>query len=164
MLTLALTAPERAFLEELERLGVRYLVVGMSAAIVQGAPGVTQDIDLWFERLDDARIGLAARAAGGIWLSGAFGMRPPAIGGLGLEDRFDVVTHLDGLDSFEDEYARAISEIVDGIPLRMLPLFRIIVSKRAAHRLKDQAQLPALEAALAAAADEDDGGGGAAGL
>jgi hypothetical protein len=37
MTTLALTETERAFLEALNRLGVRYVVVGMSAAIVQGA-------------------------------------------------------------------------------------------------------------------------------
>lgn len=37
MAELALTAAERKLLEELNRLGVRYLVVEMSAALVQGA-------------------------------------------------------------------------------------------------------------------------------
>src|SRR5438045_6574303 len=141
MSTLALAEPERAFLEALNQLGVRYLVVGMSAAIVQGAPGVTQDIDLWFERLDDLRIGEAARAAGGVWVSGAFGMRPPALGGLALEDRFDVVVHVHGLGAFDTEYGSARSEQVDGIVLMFLPLERVIASKRAANRAKDRAQL-----------------------
>jgi hypothetical protein len=40
---------------------------------------------------------------------------------------------------------------VDGIPLRVLRLDRIIVSKRAAGRKKDVAVIPALEEALALA-------------
>jgi hypothetical protein len=39
---------------------------------------------------------------------------------------------------------------VDGLHLRVLPLARVIHSKRAANRLKDRAVLPALYAALAA--------------
>jgi predicted nucleotidyltransferase len=151
---LALEPSERALLEALNALGVRYLVVGMSAALLQGARGVTDDVDLWFERTDDPRIGEAARAAGGFWISGAFGMRPPGLGGLGLEDRFDVVLTANGLDSFAEEYARAKEVVVDGLALRVLPLDRIVVSKRAAGRPKDQAQLPALEAALAVERDE----------
>jgi hypothetical protein len=36
-------------------------VVGWSAAALQGAPVVTQDVDLWFEDLNDPRIGEALR-------------------------------------------------------------------------------------------------------
>jgi len=39
---------------------------------------------------------------------------------------------------------------VDGTALRVLPLDRVIASKRATGRLKDTAQLPALEATLLA--------------
>jgi hypothetical protein len=151
---LALAPSERVFLEALNQRRVRFLIVGMSGAILQGAPGVTQDIDLWFEPLDNDRIAAAAREAGGFWVS-AFGLRPPALGGEGLEDRFDVVLHPDGLDAFDTEYARAKTEVVEGIPLRVLPLERIIASKRAAKRPKDLAQLPALEAALAVRIDRE---------
>jgi predicted nucleotidyltransferase len=72
-----LTAAERTFLGELDRRGVRFMVVGMSAALIQGARGATEDIDLWFEDVTDPRIGEAAREAGGIWVSGAFAMGPP---------------------------------------------------------------------------------------
>ena len=85
----AFTDVERRFLQELEARGVRYLVIGMTAAVLQGARGVTEDVDLWFERLDDAGIAEAARAVGGLWVSGSFGMRPPMLGGA-LGDRFDV--------------------------------------------------------------------------
>jgi hypothetical protein len=53
------------------------------------------------------------------------------------------------------EYAASPTEVVDGVPLRFLPLERIIASKRAANRLKDRAQLPALEATLAAMCSRD---------
>ena len=42
-------------------------------------------------------------------------MRPPQIGGLADADRFDVVTHADGLDSFEREFSRAKSIEIDDI-------------------------------------------------
>jgi hypothetical protein len=42
--------------------------------------------------------------------------------------------------------------------LRVLPLERIIASKRAANWLKDLAQLPALEAALAVQVDREPSG------
>ena len=45
----------------------------MSAALLQGARGSTEDIDLWFEDVTDPRIADCVRAAGGIWISGAFG-------------------------------------------------------------------------------------------
>lgn len=41
---LALAPSERVFLEALNTLGVRYLVIGMSAALLQGARGVTEDV------------------------------------------------------------------------------------------------------------------------
>ena len=151
----ALSAPERRFLEELNQRGVRYLVVGVGAAVLQGATTATQDVDLWFESIDDARIGEAARAVGGAWLAGGIGMRPPAIGGETLGDRFDVVVHMHGLRSFAAEYDASKEMIVDGVPLRVLPLERIIESKRAVGRPRDIAQIPALEEALAALREEE---------
>jgi predicted nucleotidyltransferase len=145
----ALTEGERRFLEELERRGVRFLVIGMTSAVLQGARGVTEDIDLWFERLDDPRIGEAARAAGGFYVSGSFGMRPPAFGGA-IGDRFDVVTHVHGAEPFDLELGRAVTVEVEGIALRLMPLARVLASKRASGRPKDLAQIPALEEALAA--------------
>jgi predicted nucleotidyltransferase len=156
MAELALSPAERKLLEELNRLGVRYLVVGMSAALLQGARGMTEDIDLWFERTDDPRIGEAVRAAGGVWVSGNFGMMPPSIGGGELEDRFDVVTHCHGLQDFGTELGAAADIEVDGVVLKVLPLDRIIASKRATNREKDRMALPALETALAIIDDEKD--------
>lgn len=148
MFELVLTPAERTLLKALNTFGVRYLVVGMGAALIEGAPGTTQDLDLWFGRIDETQLRQAAAEAGGFYISG-FGMQPPALGGEGLE-RLDLVPTASGLESFEVEFNRARDYDLDGVQVRVLPLERVIVSKRAAQRPKDSAQLPMLEAALAA--------------
>ena len=148
MFDLVLTAAERALFEALDALGVRYLIVGMGAALIEGAPGTTQDLDLWFGRIDDEQLREAARKAGGFYTSG-FGLQPPALGGEGL-DRVDVVPTASGLESFKTEFLGAHEYELDGVRVKVLPLERVIVSKRATKRAKDTAQIPMLEAALAA--------------
>src|SRR5437016_1752407 len=81
-----LSDAERRFLLALNELGIRYLIVGMSAALLQGARGATEDIDLWFEDVGDPRIGEAARRASGFWITRS---QPPLLGGA-IGDRFDV--------------------------------------------------------------------------
>lgn len=130
-----LTPAERALLQGLDAIGVRYLIVGMGAALLEGAAGTTQDLEMWFE----------------------FNMQPPAIGGEGL-DRVDIVLTASGLGSFQEEYARAKEYDLEGLRVRVLPLARVIASKRAANRPKDTAQLPFLEAALAAREETEPGG------
>jgi len=144
----ALAPAERRLFEALNHHQIRFIVVGMGAALLEGAPVATQDLDIWFETVDDERIRRAATEAGGFWISG-FGMQPPAFGGDGLE-RIDVVLTAHGLDAFAVEYERTITHIVDGVTLQILPLERIIATKRATGRAKDLAQLPALQATLAA--------------
>lgn len=139
-----LTKSERAFLEELDSLGVRYLLVGMSAALLQGARGATEDIDLWFERVGDERIGQAARNAGGFFVTR---MELPILGG--VSDRFDVVLTLSGLPDFAKEYRSAIEQTIDGQAVRVLPLERILLSKRIANRAKDEPGIRQIEVALA---------------
>jgi hypothetical protein len=79
----ALTPAERALFEALNRREVRYLLLGMGAALLEGAPVATQDLDVWFEDRTDARIEEAARDAGGFGISG-FGKQPPGFGGATL--------------------------------------------------------------------------------
>ncbi len=142
---------ERAFFLALNELGVRYLIVGMSAALLQGARGATEDVDLWFESPSDARIGQAARRAGGFF---AARMQPPLLGG--FDDRFDVVLTMSGLPDFEDEYSQSVAEVVDGVPVRLLPLHRILCSKRAAARPKDGPGIQQIEIALELMNERDD--------
>lgn len=146
----ALTPAERALLTALNRRGIRYLVIGLGAAVLQGAPVSTQDIDLWLERPGDEAVREAASDAGGFWIP-AFGMQPPGIGGDGLE-RIDVVLTAHGLKDFDSEYRQAPVYLVDDVQVRVLPLDRIIASKRSTNRPKDIAAIPALEATLRARA------------
>ena len=141
-----LSDAELAFLRELVRGGTRFLVVGVGAAVLQGADAVTQELDLWFESLGDPAIAKAASAAGGVF---AARTSPPMITGEGL-DRLDVVTHCDGLKNFAAEYAKAVDLTVADFAIKILPLERVIASKRAAGRPKDKAVLEALRAALVA--------------
>lgn len=145
----ALSEGERALFEAFNELGVRYLIVGLSAALVQGARVSTEDIDLWFGELGDPKIGQAAARAGGVWVTRS---QRPLLGGASMSDRLDVVTHMDGLASFDEEYLGAKRVRIDGVDVLVLPLERIIESKRVANRAKDRSVLFALEEALAVGA------------
>ena len=70
----------------------------------------------------------------------------------------DVVTTVDGLDAFAVEYAGATYETVDGLRLPLLPLVRILQSKRAAGRPKDLLAAHAIEDALFLIAHPTSGG------
>lgn len=151
----ALTPAERALFAALRARNIKFLIIGLGAAVLEGAPVATQDIDLWFDTLDSKALTLAAKDAGGFWVP-AFGMQPPAFGGDGLS-RIDVVLTAHGLRRFLDEYDASNDREIEGVTVRVLPLERVIASKRATGRPKDAASLPALEATLRArrgAADE----------
>jgi hypothetical protein len=120
----------------------------MGAALVEDAQGTTQDLGLWFGRIDAEKLGEAARRAGGFYTPG-FGAQPPALGGEGLE-RVDIVLTASGMEPFDEEYARSSECAVDGLRIKVLPLERVIAIERAANRPKDAAQIPFLEAALTA--------------
>jgi hypothetical protein len=51
------------------------------------------------------------------------------------------------------EFERSVEHTLDGLEVRVLPLERIVASKRATNRPKDLAALPALEATLLARRD-----------
>lgn len=123
MFELVLASTERRLLETLNALGVRYIIVGMGAALIEGAPGTTQDLDLWFGRIEAKRLREAADPAGGLYTPG-FGLQPPALGGEGL-DRVDIVLTASGLESFEREFPRARDHDLDGVPVNVLALERV---------------------------------------
>lgn len=64
------------------------------------------------------------------------------------------MTTAEGLEAFMVEYERACILELDGLQVHVLPLERVIASKRAAARPKDLAVIPALEATLAVQHDE----------
>ena len=56
---------------------------------------------------------------------------------------------MSGLRDFASEYENVVFELVDGVSIPLLPLPRVLESKRTANRHKDRALLHALEDALA---------------
>ena len=145
---LPVSESELRLLASLLRHRIRFLVVGLSAAALQGAPVVTEDIDLWFEDLSDPKLALALRSVGAAYVP-PFGLNPPMLGGPGSE-LFDVVIRMDGLDAFGEEWKRALNVKVGKLRLKVLPLDRILASKQAANRPKDQPVIPVLRNALLA--------------
>jgi hypothetical protein len=124
------------------------MVVGLSAAAMQGAPVVTQDVDLWFEDLSDPRIREALQDVGAAYVPPSL-QNPPMFAGGGIE-LFDIVLTLHGLGTFSDELSNCMDVELGRYKLKVLGIGRILASKRAANRKKDRLVIPVLEDALAA--------------
>jgi hypothetical protein len=153
---LPLSEKELRFLIALLERDVRFMVVGLSAAALQGAPVVTQDIDLWFEDLNDARIREALREVGATYIA-PLNLNPPMFDGAGAS-LFDIVPTMSGLGPFDEELKECIDVPLAEYRLKVLTLRRILVSKRAANRTKDRLVIPVLEDALAAQDKHEDPG------
>ena len=143
---LPLSNAELALLASLVKSRVRFMMVGLSAAALQGAPVVTQDVDLWFEDLSDPRLLTALRAVRAAYVP-PMGLNPPMLAGPGSQP-FDIVLRMDGLGGFADEYKRVKTIRLAGVKLKVLPLERILLSKVTAKRAKDLAVIPILRDVL----------------
>ncbi|MBI3882468.1 MAG: hypothetical protein HY301_20710 [Verrucomicrobia bacterium] len=139
---------EIRLLTALLRARVRFMVVGLSAATMQGAPVVTQDVDLWFERLGDPKISRALQTVGAAYVPPSI-LNPPMLAGDGAE-LFDIVLTLHGLGEFRDELRHCVDVPLGHHTLKVLSLERILASKQAANRAKDRLTIPVLRDALAA--------------
>lgn len=138
---------EIRLLTALLRARVRFMVVGLSAATLQGAPVVTQDVDLWFEKLGDPKISRALRDVGAAYVPPSH-LNPPMLAGAGAE-LFDLVLRMDGLGTFASELKHCIEVPLGAYRLKVLSLERILASKLAANRDKDKLTIPVLRDALA---------------
>ena len=141
------TDNEIKFLKELVKHKVSFMIVGLSAAALQGAPVVTQDIDLWFEDLSDTGIQKSLKKVNGS-LVPCVGLNPPLFAGKHVE-LFDIVLTMHGLKKFEEEKKNTIEVPLNKVSVKVLKLERIIKSKQALGRDKDKRVLPALKDALA---------------
>ena len=139
---------ELRLLRSLLRHKVRFMVVGLSAATLQGAPVVTQDVDLWFENLVEEKMLRALREVGAGYAPPS-AINPPMLAGAGSE-LFDLVLRMDGLGKFADEYHHCLEISLGRQKLKVLSLERILASKVAANRPKDKLTIPVLRDALAA--------------
>lgn len=139
---------EIEFLKELVRQKVEFMIVGLSAAALQGAPVVTQDIDLWFRKLPDPGLERALKKVRGAYVPPT-ARNAPMLAGKGIE-LFDIVLAMDGLGEFDEEKKQAIKIPLGRTKVLVLNLERIIASKKAAGRGKDRLVLKVLSDALKA--------------
>jgi hypothetical protein len=139
---------EMEFLKELVRQKVEFMIVGHSAAALQGAPVVTQGVDLWFRALPDPGLERVLKKVHGAYVPPT-ARTAPMFAGKGIE-LFDIVLRMDGLGDYDDEQQHAIEVPLGRIKVLVLSLDRIIVSKKAAGREKDRIVLKVLSDALKA--------------
>lgn len=137
------SSPLGAFLAALREAHIECILIGGMAAIRQGAPLTTLDYDFWV-RLPErqyVRILAIVQRQGGAILARTFYA-------LGDGTQVNAIFQPDGLQSFPVEFRRSPVAILEGQRVRVLPLRRVIASKRAAGRDKDLAVLPILERTL----------------
>jgi predicted nucleotidyltransferase len=134
----------------IEGVGLECIVVGNSAAALQGAPVTTIDIDFMFRKTakNIEKLRRLAQALGG-HLSQPFLPASEMYRLITENLQVDFVSRMDGIRSFESLRSRAADIDVGGVSLCIASLEDVIKSKRAAGREKDLASLPILEKTLA---------------
>ena len=137
-------------LRALRHAELEAIVVGNTAAVLQGAPVTTQDVDLLVRdsKLTVAKIADLANRLG------AFRTRPSDLVDIttliGASAPVDIIVgHIAGDMRFESVESRARLIPVAGEQALVADLADVIRSKEAANREKDRAVLPMLRAALA---------------
>ena len=140
--------PEAEFLKELVRRKVEFMVVGLSAAALQGTPVVTREVDLWFRDVTDPGVAMALEKVRGSYHPPTAD-HPPMFAGKAVQ-LFDIVVNMDGLGEFEEEVKNTLKVRFGRFKVPVLKLERIIESKKAAGRNKDKLAIEALTDALIA--------------
>lgn len=110
------------------------------AAIREGAPLMTVDYDFWVSLPERQYVRLLAivQQQGGT-------IRARTVYELKDGTQVDMIFTPDGLGEFEKEWKGCRVGKLNGVAVRILPLARVIASKRASGRDKDLAVLPILE-------------------
>lgn len=139
---------------------VRFIVVGGIAAVAQGAPVVTFDVDIVHERSPEnvrrllevlSEIGAVYFRAPG---SPPIAPREDLLLGEGhhllttLHGRLDVLGRIEGGRGYDELLPTTVESRVGDAAVRLLSIETILEIKRASPRPKDQAAVPLLEAVL----------------
>ena len=124
--------PVVRFLAALEEEKIRYMLIGMSAAIVQGVMESTLDIDLWIDlpARQYIRLQNLARKQGGA-------MGATTVTYLKDGTPLNFVFEVDGLGSFAQEFRHTKRLLFQGRETPVLKLERILKSKEFIRRDKD---------------------------
>ena len=117
----------------------------MTAAVLQGVMMNTLDIDLWVDLPTRQYIRLwnRIRAQGGSALSQTLYV---------LEDGkvVNFLFSVTGLRSFASEFRIAVTRKLEGFDVKVLPLARVLKSKKTIQRDKDLAHIPEIEKVIRA--------------
>ena len=117
----------------------------MTAGILQGVLTNTLDTDIWVDlpTRQHMRLWNLIRAQGGTALSQTLYV---------LEDGrvVNFLFSVDGLRSFAAEFKNSVTAKIEGIPVKLLPLERILKSKKTIQRDKDLAHIRLIEQMLKA--------------
>jgi predicted nucleotidyltransferase len=128
--------PVARLLEAFEAEEIRFMLIGMSAAIVQGVMETTLDVDLWIDLppRQYLRVQKVARQTGAVVAANSV---------VYLEDGTPVnfIFGVDGLKSFETELKNTARLKFHGKSIPVLRLERILKSKQTVARDKDRAHI-----------------------
>jgi hypothetical protein len=124
--------PVVRLLEALETEDIRFMLIGMSAAVVQGVMGTTLDVDIWVDlpSRQCMRLQNIARKLGA-----AIAANTVAYLADGTPVNF--VFEVNGLRPFAHEFRHAARLRFHGKRIAVLPLQRILKSKETIRRDKD---------------------------
>lgn len=155
-------ASPNKFLQQLQILvhhEIEFIVVGGVAAVFEGAPIITLDLDIVYDPspTNNERLAAALRELNAIYRDPAGRRIVPDRPKLDKMKRHLLLTDLGGLDvlttigqdrTYQDLIGRSSKYEVAGMHLQVLNLEAIIESKAFANREKDRAVLPILNRTL----------------
>jgi hypothetical protein len=123
---------------------IRFQIVGMTAAVLQGVSVTTFDTDIWVDLPERQYI----RLANLLIKQKATAMAPTLYV---LEDGklINFLFSVTGLRSFSSEYKGARTAVLGGEKVKVLPLDRILKSKKTILRDKDMVHIPLIEKVMA---------------
>jgi hypothetical protein len=136
-------SPLGAFLKALREENIDCILIGAMAAIEQGAPLMTVDYDFWVrlpERQYVRLLTIVQRQGGTVRAQTLYELKDGT--------QVNAIFQPDGLRSFDAEWKISRWSELESIPVKVLPLQRVIASKKAANRDKDVAVLPILQRTL----------------
>jgi hypothetical protein len=138
-------SPLARLIQSLGQEKIRFQVVGMTAAVYQGVMINTMDTDFWVDlpTRQYMRLWGLIRTQGGSALSQTLYVLSD---GKVVNFLFEVT----GLKSFAAEYRDALTMKMEGLKVKVLPLTRILKSKKTIMRDKDLAHIPHIERVLSA--------------
>jgi len=124
---------------------IRFQLIGMSAAVLQGVPVATLDVDLWV----DLPVRSYMRAANLALAHGAIFVRKTVVE-LADGTLVNFIFEVTGLKSFATEFGKARKLRFHGLEIPVMPLALIRKSKLAIMRPKDPAHIHYIDETLRA--------------